>query len=114
MEQHVVEPKVKTLDEMRVSFEFESTVLPVLAERSKRPNTSKPTGRHNDFTNRAPRRNGPDAGGDRVHLPQNFGDALTAGHKVLNEDNESLLQHHDAVVVQDLHSLLDSMFRRKH
>ena len=33
-----------------MSSEEESTDLPSIAERSKRPNTSKPTGRHNVFT----------------------------------------------------------------
>ena len=36
---------------MRVCSEEESTELPFIAERSKMPNTSKPTGRHNVFTN---------------------------------------------------------------
>ena len=33
-----------------------------------------------------------------------IGDAFTADHKVLSEENESRLQHRDAVVVQDLRS----------
>ena len=37
----VVEPQEKTTDDMRVSPEEESTDLPFIAERSKRPNTSK-------------------------------------------------------------------------
>ena len=44
----VVDPK-ETRDDMRVGFEEESTELLVFAERSKGPNTSKPTGRHNLF-----------------------------------------------------------------
>ena len=45
----VVDPKETTRDDMRVGFEEESTELLVFAERSKGPNTSKPTGRHNVF-----------------------------------------------------------------
>ena len=43
----VVEPQEKTPDDMRVSPEEESTDLPFIAERSKRPNTSKPICSHN-------------------------------------------------------------------
>ena len=39
----------RTPDETRASSEEELTDLPVLAERSERPNTSKLTGRHNFF-----------------------------------------------------------------
>ena len=46
VEQPAVEPEEKTLDERRVNSKEESTDLPVSAERSKRPNTSKPIGRH--------------------------------------------------------------------
>ena len=46
----VVEPKEKTPDHMRVSSEEEPTDLPFIADRSKRPNTSRPIGRHSVFT----------------------------------------------------------------
>ena len=49
VERPVVEPKEKTRDDMRVSSEEESTDLPSVANRSRRPNTSKPTGRQNVF-----------------------------------------------------------------
>ena len=86
VEQPAVEPKEKTPDEMELSSKEESNDLPFVAERSKRPNTSKPTGRHNVFTHvpkdphcqicelmkttRAPSRNRPDARGDRIHQPK--------------------------------------------
>ena len=50
----------------------------------------------------------PEARGDRVHLPQNFGDAFTADHKVLSEENESRLQHRYADVVRDVSILIGS------
>ena len=37
-------------DDLRVSPEEQSYALPCIANRSKRPNTSNPTGRHNVFT----------------------------------------------------------------
>ena len=46
----VVEPKEKTPHSMRVSSEEELTDIPFIAKRSKRPNTSMPTGRHNVCT----------------------------------------------------------------
>ena len=57
-------------------------------------------------TTKPPCRNRPDARGDSSHLPQIFGAALSADQNVLNEENESRLQHRGAVVVQDLHSEL--------
>ena len=42
--------KRETPDDMRVSSEEEPTDLLVFADRSKRPNTTKPTGRHIVFT----------------------------------------------------------------
>ena len=45
---------------------------------------------------------GLEARGDRNHLPQKFGDAVTAGHNLLSEENESRLQHRDAVAVQNV------------
>ena len=73
-------------------------------ERSKRRNTSKPTGRHRVFarlpgdsscevltkTFRAPCRNCPDARGDRAHLAH-----------VLSEGIESRMQNRCAVVMED-------------
>ena len=50
VEQPEVKPKEQTPDEMRVSSKDQSTDLPGFAERSKRPNTRKPTNRHNVFT----------------------------------------------------------------
>ena len=100
-----VEPKEKTPDDMRVRSEEESNDLPLFAEKSKRPTTSKSTGKHNVFTlvpkdpdcevwkitktTRAPFTKRQDERRDRIQLPQNFGDAMTADHKVLNEENES-------------------------
>ena len=43
--QPVVEPIVKTLDDLRMSSE-ESTDLPSISHWSKRPNTRKPSGKH--------------------------------------------------------------------
>ena len=73
-----------TTDDMRVSSEEESTNLPFVADRAKRPNTSKPTGRHSIFahfpkgpnsevckiteTTRTPCRNRLGARGDRIRL----------------------------------------------
>ena len=104
---------------MWVNSEEESADLPVLAEMSKRPNTSKPNGKHHVFTHvpkdpncklckltnttRAPCRNRPEARRDRAYHPQNIGDAITADHKFLSEENESRLQQHYTVVVQDLY-----------
>ena len=42
LEQTVVEPNDMTPGDMRVGTEEESTDLPFIAERSKKPNTSKP------------------------------------------------------------------------
>ena len=105
VDQSVVEPNEKTLD-LRVSSNKESTDILVFAEGSKRSNTSKPTGRHIVLTHfskdpdcgltkttRAPCSNRPDARGDRVHHPQKFGDAVKADHEVLNDENDSRLQH---------------------
>ena len=44
------DPKKNSLDDMSVSLRRKSADLPPLAKRSKRPSTSKPTGRHNVFT----------------------------------------------------------------
>ena len=129
VEQLLVVPKEKTPDDMRMIFEDESTDLLFIAERSKRSDTSKPTGRHNVFTpfprdpncevckltktTRAPCRNRPDARWDRVHHPQPFEDLLPADHKVLTEENECLLQHSCAVVGQDLFFFLSKVTQRK-
>ena len=45
-----VEPAEKTPDDTRLSSKEESTDPPLVPERSKTPNTSKPAGRHNVFT----------------------------------------------------------------
>ena len=105
---------------MRVSSEEVSAILPVFAERSRRPNTSTPSGRRNVVTHvpedpirevckltrtaRAPCRNRLEARGDRNHHAPKFGDAITADHSILNEENKSGLQHRYAVAVQDLRS----------
>ena len=105
VEQPVVEPREKTLDQMMVSSEEESTDLPASAERSKRPITC----RHKVFTRcpedpkckvceltrtaRAPCRNRPDTRGNRTHLPQIFDNTSTTNHKDLNEENEYFLRH---------------------
>ena len=49
VELRAVESEEKTPNGMRVSSDEETTDLPLIAERSKRPNTSKPTGKHNVF-----------------------------------------------------------------
>ena len=84
-----------------------TTDLPVIAERSKVQNTSKPTGRHtvlNTFyqisgivrfvsSRRLSELRAGNAGmqdGDRIHLPEN-GDAVTEDRKVLSVENESRL-----------------------
>ena len=111
---------------MRLSSEEKSTDLPFIAERSKRPNTSEPTGKHHVFTHvqndtncefckttnttRTPCKNRPDARGDRVQHAQNYGDATTTDHKVLNEENESRLHHRCAVVSTGPLLLLDPRF----
>ena len=81
MEQPVAEPKEKTPDDTRVSSEEESTDLLKVA-----------------------RRNRPEARRDRAHHPHKLGDATKADHKLLGEENVSLLQHRHAVVVPDLDS----------
>ena len=43
-----------------------------------------------------------DARGNRIQLLHSFGDAITAGHKLLNAENESRLDHCFAVVAQDI------------
>ena len=53
VEQPVVEPQKP--DDMRVSSEEESTDLPSIANRSRRPHTSKPTGRHKFFFTHFPK-----------------------------------------------------------
>ena len=50
VEQPVVEPQEKTPDDMSVSSEEWLPNLRSIASRSMRPNTSKPTGKHNVFT----------------------------------------------------------------
>ena len=55
VEQTVVEQAEKTPDDMRVSSEEEPTDLPVVVEKSKRPPTSKPTGRHHKFSHISPK-----------------------------------------------------------
>ena len=56
-------------------------------------------------TARAPCRNRLEARGDRNHHHAlKFSDAFTAGHKILNEENKSRLQHRYAAAVRDLRS----------
>ena len=55
VEQPAVEPKEKTLGYINLSSEEESTDLPFIAERSKRPNTSTPIGRHHVFFTHFPK-----------------------------------------------------------
>ena len=55
-------------------------------------------------TARAPYRNRLEARGDRIHLQQKLGDAMTADGEVLKEENESRLQHRHTVLVQDRYS----------
>ena len=79
---------------------------------STRPNTSKSTGKRNVLTHfvqdpdckltkttRSLCSNRPEARGDGARRP-----AIKADRKVLNEEDESCLQHRHAVVVQDLYS----------
>ena len=115
VEQPVVEPRKITPDVLRVSSEEESINLHVFAERSRRPNKSKPNGRHNflktlfpkdphrevcklDNTVRAACRHRPGP----CSSPQFVGGAITADRKDLDEENESCSQHRYAVLVQDL------------
>ena len=51
---------------------------------------------------RVPCRRSPAHREDRIPRATNFGDVVTADHKVLNEENESRLHHRCAAVVQDL------------
>ena len=51
-----VSPKKKTPDDMRVSSEEESTDLPPIANRFKKPHTSKPTAKHNFLFKHFPER----------------------------------------------------------
>ena len=101
-----------------MSSEEESNDLPSVAERSKRPDTAKPTGKHSVFhtcfqrselrtrsvnkTTLAPCESRTEARRDRIHHPQNFRAAVSADQKVLKEESESCLQHRHAVVVQVL------------
>ena len=117
VEQPAAEPKEQTHDDVEVSSEEESADLLLIAERSKRPNRSKPTGRHNVLTHflkdpncevcmltkttRAPCRHRLEARGDRTHLPHDFGDATTVNHKGFNEENESRVQDCHAVVYEE-------------
>ena len=89
--------------------------LPNGNERRIRTNSSKPTSTHNVFTHsKDPKcetrkndqrplcarcQNRPGSGTSQV-----FGEAITADHKVLCEESESILQHRHAVVVRDFHS----------
>ena len=106
VEQPVVEPTEKTPDKMRVSSEEESAGLPCVADGSKRPHTSKPTGKHNVFTH-VP--NNPDCEfarslklpGLHAGIARKREETPSTGHKALNEEKESRLQHRHAVVVQD-------------
>ena len=97
---------------MRVSSEEESTDLPFIANGSKRPNTSKPTGRRNVFrkirivkvcrltkTTRAPCRGPPGCTRRPCSSSTNIGRCT-----VLNEENEARAQHRCTVVVQDHYS----------
>ena len=99
VERPVVEPKERTRDEIRVSSEEESTDLPSVANRSKRPNTSKQLAGKMFFTHfrkdptcevckitkttRALSKSRPEARGDRTRHPRMFSDAITADHGVL-------------------------------
>ena len=51
---------------------------------------------------RAPCKDNSDDRWDRILIAENFGDTITADYKVLNENQESILHHKYAVVVQDL------------
>ena len=86
MEQLVVVPKEKTPEDTRLNSDEEPADLPVFADRSKRPHT---------FFTHVPKcpncqicklakatRNRLEARGDLNLLPQKFGDALTADHKI--------------------------------
>ena len=50
--------------------------------------------------------------GEAVPRAENFGDLITAEHKVLNEDGESRNNHRYAVVVQELATPMDSILSR--
>ena len=121
VEQPVVEPKDTTNDDVRVGSEGKLSNLPVFEERSRGPNTSMTTGKHNVFSThflqnpncevckltkitRATCRNSPEARGDRIHHRHKSGNAPTADHKIVDEENESRMQHRHAVVVQDIDS----------
>ena len=86
---------------MRVSSDEESTDLPVITDKSKRPNTSHNVFKHFHkdlycevckLTKTARPRKRPEARRDRNHHPLKFGDAVTADHHAL-----SRLQHRYAV-----------------
>ena len=86
-----------------------STNLHVFAGRSRRPNTSMPTGRHQviphftkypncevcelTMTTQAPCQHRLKVRGDRARHPQRFGDAVTAGHEVLCEEKNVVCKH---------------------
>ena len=102
VEHPAVERKDTTPDDMRVSSDEESTDLPTIANKSKRPNTSERA--QSVYTvsqkirivkfvssRQLPERNRPEARGDRCHHPQMFGDATTADHKVVSKEIESLV-----------------------
>ena len=115
VEQSVVEPKETTPDDMSLSSEGKLTNLRVFEERSTGPKSSMPTGQAQCFhtkVTRATCRNCPKARGDRIHHPQKFGDAKTADHKIVDEENESRLQHRLAVVLQDIPFGFNATLRR--
>ena len=100
VEQPAVEAKEETLDDMRVSSRRRVNRSSFLSQKGPRDQTqaSQRAGTFlNMFLNirivkfakttRAPFRNRPEARGDRIH-PQNFGDAITADHRVLSQEDE--------------------------
>ena len=99
VEQLLVEPTESTLDDMRMISEGELANLHVFAERSKRPNatmcvhmfrkirivTSVNSQRLLELRARIE---------NDIGHPEKWGNIVTADYIVLNEENESRLQHH--------------------
>ena len=81
-----------------------------------KPSLNTPGGKHNLFAyfpkdpncevcrqtkiTRAPGKINPEHGADRLQRAEKFGDIIAVDHKILNEENESRLQHWYSVVVQ--------------
>ena len=83
VEPPVVEPKEKTLDDMSVSSEEESTDLPFVAERSKRPNKGKLIGRHKVFE----------------HFPKNPKCAISKLTKTARAPCKTARKHEETVLI---------------